>query len=55
MRCRGVFRTHRGFVKGCFAKPLDILYALEAEFMWVIYASPYASDLVEISCDLNVT
>ncbi|GMN68018.1 hypothetical protein TIFTF001_037072 [Ficus carica] len=29
--CGGIFPTYRGFCKGCFDKPLAVLYAFEAE------------------------
>lgn len=37
--CGGIFRTYRRFCKGCFANPLDNLYAFEAELMGVITCS----------------
>ncbi|KAK3200069.1 hypothetical protein Dsin_023484 [Dipteronia sinensis] len=40
--CCGVFRNHRGFVKGCFASPLGIMHAFEAELSVVIKAIEYA-------------
>ncbi|GMN53285.1 hypothetical protein TIFTF001_022429 [Ficus carica] len=38
----GIFQTYRGFCKGCFAKPLGVLYAFEAELYGVITAVEYA-------------
>ena len=37
-RCAVVFRTSRGFVKGCFAIPLGIAFAFEAELAAAIHA-----------------
>ncbi|GMN27021.1 hypothetical protein TIFTF001_001497 [Ficus carica] len=39
--CGGIFRTYRGFYKGCFAKPLGVLYAFEVELWGVITAVKY--------------
>ncbi|KAK3229339.1 hypothetical protein Dsin_001220 [Dipteronia sinensis] len=36
--CAGVFRTCRGFVKGCFAIPLGVCFAFEAELAAAIHA-----------------
>ncbi|KAK2657980.1 hypothetical protein Ddye_011032 [Dipteronia dyeriana] len=40
--CAGVFRTSRGFVKGCFVIPLDVCFAFEAELVAAVYAIDYA-------------
>ncbi|PON76351.1 hypothetical protein TorRG33x02_242910 [Trema orientale] len=40
--CGGVFRNCHGFVMGCFAMLLDVLYAFEAELLMVVYAISYA-------------
>lgn len=40
--CREIFRNRRGFVKGCFAKPLPICFAFEAKSHAVIVAVDYA-------------
>lgn len=37
-----MFKTYRGFNKGCFARPLGILFAFEAELLVVIAALDYA-------------
>ncbi|KAK2639491.1 hypothetical protein Ddye_027286 [Dipteronia dyeriana] len=37
----GVFRTCRGFVKGCFAIPLGVCFAFEAELAAAVYAIDY--------------
>ncbi|GMN67783.1 hypothetical protein TIFTF001_036843 [Ficus carica] len=39
--CRGIFRTYRGFCKGCFSKPLGIMHAFKAELLGVITALEY--------------
>ena len=38
----GIFDAYRGFCNGCFAKPLGILHAFEAELMGVITAIEFA-------------
>ncbi|KAK0599983.1 hypothetical protein LWI29_010426 [Acer saccharum] len=40
--CAGVFRTCRGFVRGCFAIPLGVCFAFEAELAAAIHAIDYA-------------
>lgn len=40
--CGGIFRTYRGFCKGCFVHPVCIAFALEVEFMGTISAIEYA-------------
>ena len=40
--CGGIFRTYRGFCKGCFAKPLRVLYAFEVKLWGVITAVKYS-------------
>ncbi|KAK2646800.1 hypothetical protein Ddye_021995 [Dipteronia dyeriana] len=40
--CARVFRTCRGFVKGCFAIPLGVCFAFGAELAAAIYAIDYA-------------
>ncbi|KAK2655634.1 hypothetical protein Ddye_008686 [Dipteronia dyeriana] len=40
--CAGVFRTCRSFIKGCFAIPLGVCFAFEAEFAAAVYAIDYA-------------
>lgn len=51
----GIFKTYRGFCKGCFAKPLGILYGYEAELTRVItavhYAQKYDWDCLWFECD----
>ncbi|KAK2642030.1 hypothetical protein Ddye_023793 [Dipteronia dyeriana] len=37
-----VFHTYRGFVKGCFAIPLGVCFAFEAELVVVVHAMDYA-------------
>ncbi|KAK3192975.1 hypothetical protein Dsin_024285 [Dipteronia sinensis] len=38
----GVFRTCRGFVKGCFAIPLGVCFAFEAELAAAVHTIDYA-------------
>ena len=40
--CAGVFRTCRCFVKSCFAIPLGVCFAFEAEWAAVVHAIEYA-------------
>ena len=40
--CGGVFRTHRGIVKGCFDSPLRVLYVCEVELTGVIHTVLHA-------------
>ncbi|KAK0575059.1 hypothetical protein LWI29_033415 [Acer saccharum] len=40
--CAGVFRTCRGFVRGCFAIPLGVCFAFEAELAAAVHAIDYA-------------
>ncbi|KAK2659082.1 hypothetical protein Ddye_005615 [Dipteronia dyeriana] len=40
--CAGFFRTCKGFVKGCFAIPLGVCFAFEAELAAADYAIDYA-------------
>ena len=40
----GVFRNCRGFIRGCFALPIGIAYAFEAELVAAIHAINYAWD-----------
>ncbi|KAK2658407.1 hypothetical protein Ddye_004940 [Dipteronia dyeriana] len=42
LKLNGVFRTCRGFVKGCFATPLGVCFAFEAELAVAVYAIDYA-------------
>ena len=39
--CVDVFRICRGFVKDCFAIPLGVCFAFEAELVVVIHAIEY--------------
>ena len=39
--CGGIFQTYRGFCKGCFAHPVGIALAFEAELMGAISAIEY--------------
>ena len=32
-----VFHTSRGFVKGCFAFPVEVRFAFEAELYWLSF------------------
>ena len=51
----GIFRTYMGFCKACFAKPLGVLYAFEAELWGFITAVEYAiSDFNGLIYGLNV-
>lgn len=38
-----IFRTYKGFCKGCFLTPLGVLYSSEAELMKVICAIEFAN------------
>ena len=38
----GIFRTSHGFVKGCFAIPIGIGFAFEAELAAAIHAISFA-------------
>ncbi|KAK0608762.1 hypothetical protein LWI29_035530 [Acer saccharum] len=38
----GVFRTCRGFIRGCFAIPLGVCFAFEAELAAAVHAIDYA-------------
>ncbi|KAK3213082.1 hypothetical protein Dsin_017788 [Dipteronia sinensis] len=40
--CAGVFCTYKGFVKSCFAIPLDVCFAFEAELAAAVHAIDYA-------------
>ncbi|KAK3184210.1 hypothetical protein Dsin_031496 [Dipteronia sinensis] len=40
--CAGVFRTCRGFVKGCFAIPLGVCFAFKVELVAAVHAIDYA-------------
>ncbi|KAK3199937.1 hypothetical protein Dsin_023352 [Dipteronia sinensis] len=40
--CAGVFRTCRGFFKGCFAIPLIVCFAFEAELAAAVHTIDYA-------------
>lgn len=41
-RCSGVFRTHRGFVRGCFFILLRVCYAFEVELAVAIHTINFA-------------
>ena len=43
-RCGGIFRTCRGFTKGCFARSLGAVYAFEDEIMAFILATEKAHE-----------
>ena len=53
--CGGVFRTSRGFVKGCFSVFLGIKYAFEAELTGKItvieFAEKYNWNCLWFECD----
>lgn len=38
-----IFRTYKGFCKGCFSTPLVVLYSYEAELMKIIWAIEFAN------------
>ena len=40
--CAGVFRTCRGFIKGCFVIPLGVYFAFKAELAVAAHAINYA-------------
>ncbi|KAK3217683.1 hypothetical protein Dsin_011653 [Dipteronia sinensis] len=40
--CAGVFRTCRGFVKGCFVIPIGVCFAFKAELATAVHAIDYA-------------
>lgn len=53
--CIGIFRICRGFCKGCYARPLGILFAFATELVMVIrtvdYAQSFQCDFLQIECN----